>query len=140
MRNNYGACMKNDNQYKEAMSYMESARLQLNQAGKDGKFYIDELHVKSACGTAYLGMLKGLDFLFDIKHVPKKRGRKSIEYYLSVLSGIDERLYKHLNNGYKILYLYGYYDGGVKIGIIESGLDDAIEIIDALKSLSKNGN
>ena len=131
--------MKHENPYKEAMRYIENARLQLNQAGKEDKFYIDEKYVKSASGIAYSGMLKALDFLFDVKGVPKRKGRKSIEYYKSVLSGMDKKLLKHLNNGYEVLHLYGYYDGGSRIDSIEIGFDDAISIIEALKPYSNNG-
>ncbi|MDT3739558.1 MAG: DUF5618 family protein [Candidatus Kapabacteria bacterium] len=131
--------MIRENPYKEAMRYIDNARLQLKQAGKEDKFYIDEKYVKSASGIAYSGMLKALDFLFDIKGVPKKRGRKSIEYYKSILSGMDKKLSKHLNNGYEVLHLYGYYEGGLRVDSIEIGFDDAISIVNALKPYSKNG-
>jgi hypothetical protein len=131
--------MIQENPYKEAMRYINNARLQLKQAGKEDKFYIDEKYVKSASGIAYSGMLKALDFLFDIKGVPKKRGRKSIEYYKSILSVMDKKLSKHLNNGYEVLHLYGYYEGGLRVDSIEIGFDDAISIVNALKPYSKNG-
>lgn len=44
----------------------------LKLAGRDGKFYVDEKYIHSACGTAYIGMLKCLDFLFEIKGIPEK--------------------------------------------------------------------
>ncbi len=44
-----------------------------------------------------------------------------------------------MTSGYEILHLYGYYDCGDKIGVIEQGFDDAISIIKALKPFSKNG-
>ena len=58
------------------MCYIENAEEDLKLAGKDGKFFFDEKYVKSACGIAYSGLLKGLDFLFEIKGVPKRKGRK----------------------------------------------------------------
>ena len=61
--------MKYENPYKEAMRYVENANEALKLAGKDGNFYIDEKYVKSACGIAYSGMLKALDFLYEIKNV-----------------------------------------------------------------------
>ncbi|MBM2817364.1 MAG: hypothetical protein HW421_4126 [Ignavibacteria bacterium] len=131
--------MKHENPYKEAMRYVENAREDLKLAGKDGKFYEDENYVSSACGIAYKGMLKGLDFLFNIKGVPKKKGRKSIEYYKEVLSKMDKRLLKYLNNGYEVLHLYGYYDGGDQIAVIEAGFDNAVSIIATLKPYSNNG-
>ena len=131
--------MKHENPYQEAMRYIENARLQLALAGREDKFYNDEKYVKSASGFAYSGMLKALDFLFDIKGVPKRKGRKTIEYYKAILSGLDKKLSKHLNNGYEVLHLYGYYDGGSRVDSIEIGFDDAISIIDALKPYSGNG-
>jgi len=84
-------------------------------------------------------MLKALDMFFEIKGIPKRKGRKAIEYYKEILSGIDKKLLYHLNNGYEVLHLYGYYDGGNKIETIETGFDDAISIITALKPYSGNG-
>ena len=132
--------MKSENPYIETMRYIQNAKEDLNLSGKEGKFYVDEKYVKSACGIAYSGMLKTLDYLFDFRAVPKKRGRKSIEYYKGILADLDKNLLKYLNNGYEVLHLYGYYDGGDKIAVIEQGLDDAISIINALKPYSKNGS
>lgn len=41
--------MKHENPYKEAMRYIENAEASLNLAGIEGKFYIDEKYVKTAC-------------------------------------------------------------------------------------------
>ena len=131
--------MKNGNPYKEAMRYIENAKETLKLAGKEDKFYVDEKYVKTACGTAYSGMLKALDFLFYFKGMPKKRGRKSIDYYQSNLSELDKKLLKHLNTAYLILHLEGYYEGQTKIGVIKEGLDSAVSIIAALKPYSDNG-
>jgi len=132
--------MKPKNAYKEAMRYIENARETLKFAGKDGKFYADEKYVKTASGIAYLGILKALDTLFDVKNLPKKRGRKSIDYYQSHLVKVDKKLLNHLNNAYTILHLDGYYGGLKKIDIIQSGFDDATTIIDSIKQYCKNGN
>jgi hypothetical protein len=130
--------MKQNDPYQEAMRYIENAEEMLVKAGKDGKFYVDEKYVKSASGIAYSGLLKGLDFYFDYKGVPKRKGRKTIEYYKSVLSQIDKKLLNYLNSGYELLHLYGYYDGGLKVQAIAAGFDDAISIIEALKPYSKS--
>lgn len=131
--------MKQKNPYSKAMRYIENAEEALQKAGVEDKFYIDDKYVRTACGTAYSGMLRGLDFLFEIKGIPKKRGRKSIFYYQEILSGLDKKLLNHLNNGYEVLHLYGYYDGGNKVRVIEQGFDDALSIIKVLKPFSKNG-
>jgi hypothetical protein len=131
--------MKHDDPYLESMRYIENAEEDLKLAGKDGKFYIDEKYVKSASGIAYSGLLKALDFLFEIKGVPKRRGRKTIEYYKAELSKMDKKMLKYLNNGYEILHLYGYYEGGDSVAVINEGFDYAISIIETLKPYSKNG-
>ncbi len=43
------------------------------------------------------------------------------------------------DNGYEVLHLYGYYEGGLRVDSIEIGFDDAISIVNALKPYSKNG-
>ena len=132
--------MKSENPYQEAMRYIENAREQLKLAGKDGKFYEDEKYVKTACGTAYSGVLKALDYLFEFKNVEKQRGRKSIEYYQKNLARINKKLLNELNNAYTILHLDGYYGGINGVKVIESGFDYAIAIINALKPYSNNGD
>ena len=131
--------MENKNPYKEAIRYIDNAHATLKLAGRDGRFYIDKKYVHTACGTAYIGMLKALDFLFDIKKVPKRRGRKSIDFYREILSNMDKKLLNHLNGGYYILHLNGYYEVLTDAKAIEAGFDNAIAIIDALKPYSKNG-
>ncbi|MBM2813432.1 MAG: hypothetical protein HW421_194 [Ignavibacteria bacterium] len=131
--------MKYENPYQEAMRYIENAEETLKKAGKDGKFYIDEKYVKSACGIAYLGILKALDFLFDIKQIPKKRGKKSIEYYQGNLSNLDKKLLNYLNSAYNVLHLEGYYRGENNVKVIEAGFDNALGVISALKPYSNNG-
>lgn len=131
--------MKHEDPYKEAMRYIDNARTQLKLAGKDGKFYVDEKYVKSASGIAYSGILVALDALFDYKNVPKRRGRKAIDYYQLNLAKIDKKLLRELNAAYELLHLAGYYEGQLKIGAIEEGFDSALSIISALKPFSKNG-
>jgi len=125
--------------YKEAMRYIENAELTLKQAGKDGKFYVDEKYVKTASAIAYSGALKALGFLFKIRNVQKQRGRKSIEYYRTVLGTMDKKLLDYLNSTYNVLHLAGYYDGEKSIKVISDGFDNALFIINKLKPYSNNG-
>jgi hypothetical protein len=131
--------MKHDDPYLEAIRYIENAEEILKSAGKEGKYYIDDKYVKIACGTAYSGILVALDGLFDIKNLPKRRGRKAIDYYQSNLALVDKKLLKELNNAYTVLHLDGYYGGITYIKTIESGFENATSIIAALKPFSKNG-
>ena len=131
--------MKHDDPYLEAMRYIENAEETLKLAGKEDKFYVDEKYVKSACEIAYSGTLKALDFLFDIRNVQKQRGRKSIEFYRTILATMDKKLLKLLNSAYNVLHLNCYYEGETKINVIKEGFDSAESIIEALKPYSKNG-
>ncbi len=121
--------------YKESLRYIENARANLALAGKDDRFYADVKYVQTASGIAYLGMLKALDYLFEKRNIPKKRGRKSIEYYQMNLAKLDKKLLNHLNNEYTILHIEGNYGGITNIKAIESGFDDAISIIDYIKEI-----
>ena len=131
--------MKSNDPYNEALRYIENAEDILKSAGKEGRYYTDDKYVKIACGTAYSGILVALDALFDIKNLPKRRGRKAIDYYQSNLAIIDKKLLKELNNAYTVLHLDGYYGGITSVKTIESGFDDATSIIAALKPYSNNG-
>jgi len=131
--------MKHDDPYKEAMRYIDNAKEQLKLARKDGDYYIDEKYVKSACGIAYSGAIKALDFFFDIRKVENRRRRKSIEYYRTMLGKLDNKLKDQLNTTYNILHLAGYYDGERDIKVIDSGFEKAIAIVNVLKPYSKNG-
>ena len=131
--------MKYDDPYKEAMRYIDNAKEQLKLAGIEDNYYSDEKYVKSACGIAYSGALKALDFLFDIRNVQKQRGKKSIEYYRTILGKMDNKLLNNLNSTYNILHLTGYYDGETSTSVIKDGIDHAVIVINALKPYSKNG-
>ena len=131
--------MKHDDPYKEAMRYIDNAKEQLKLAHKDGDYYIDEKYVKSACGIAYSGAIKALDFFFVIRKVEGRRRRKSIEYYRTVLGKMDNKLKKQLNTAYNQLHLAGYYDGETNVKSIDLGFELAIEIVNKLKPYSKNG-
>jgi hypothetical protein len=121
--------------YKESLRYIENARANLALSGKDDRFYADVKYVQTASGIAYLGMLKALDYLFETRNIPRKRGRKSIEYYQMNLAKLDKKLLNHLNNAYTILHIEGYYGGITNIKAIESGFDDVISIIDYIKEI-----
>ncbi len=112
---------------------MENAKETLKKAGEDGRFYIDDKYVKTACGTAYNGVLKALDGYFKLKNVKPSRGRKSIDYYRINVAKIDRKLMKYLNNSYDILHLSGYYDGVTSVNTIKDGFDLAYNIIERIK-------
>lgn len=119
--------------YKEAIRYMDNAKETLKKAGKVGDEFQDDKYVKTACGIAYIAVLKALDGYFTIKEVKAPKKRKSIEFYRDNIAKIDRKLMAHLNNAYTILHLDGYYDGIVIVDTINSGLKSAYTIIDKIK-------
>ena len=121
--------------YNEAMRYMDNAKEHLKNARKEGNYYGDKKYVKTACGTAYNGTLVALDGFLLLKGVkkPNKKQRKSIEYYQETIAGIDKKMLNTLNSAYRILHLYGYYDGEDNVKIIKEGFDEAHTIIEKIK-------
>jgi hypothetical protein len=121
--------------YGEAIRYMDNAKECLSKAKKEGKFYHDPKYVKMACGTAYSGLLMALEGFLTLKGIAKPDGkeRKSIEYYQSNITTIDKKMLNYINTAYKVLHLYGYYDGGENVTVIKEGFDHAYKIIEKIK-------
>ena len=119
--------------YNEALRYMDNAKETLKKAGKDNDFYEDDKYVKTACGTAYNGILKALDGYFKIKEIKPPKGKKSIEFYRDNVAKIDRKLMNYLNNAYEVLHISGYYEGVTSVKVIQTGFEFAYEIISRIK-------
>jgi len=119
--------------YNEAIRYMDNAKETLKKAGKEDRFYKDSKYVKTACGIAYNGVLIALNGYFILKEVPKKKGRKDIDFYKSSVSKIDKKLLEYVNEAYEILHLFGYYDGTKNVKVVTEGFDLAYAIIEKIK-------
>ncbi|KAA6345908.1 hypothetical protein EZS27_006548 [termite gut metagenome] len=119
--------------YSEAIRYMENAKETLQKAGKEDKYYLDRKYVRTACGTAYNGVLIALDTYLLLKGIKKTKGRKSIEYYQEQFGKIDKKIIKHINCAYEILHLFGYYDGTLSATVVKEGFDEAYELINQIK-------
>ena len=120
--------------YAEAMRYMHNAKETLQKAKKEDNYYADRKYVRTACGTAYNGVLLALDAYLTLKDVelPRKR-RRSIEFYTRNISKIDGKMLKYLDVVYDILHLDGYYDGILDARAIQVGFANAYDIIDKIK-------
>jgi uncharacterized protein (UPF0332 family) len=119
--------------YPEAIRYMDNAKETLQKAGKEDNHYNDRKYVRTACGTAYNGVLIALDTYLLLKGIKKTKGRKSIEYYQEQIGKADKKLLKHLTSVYDTLHLSGYYDGNLNYSVIKIGFDEAYAIIDQIK-------
>ena len=120
--------------YNEAMRYMENAKECLKKAKKAGKYYDDQKYVRMACGTAYSGVLLAMDCFLLLKGINQPTGddRKSIKYYQQNLSNTDNKMQKSLRAAYKILHLFGYYDGIESVNVVKEGFDEAYTIIEKI--------
>ena len=127
--------------YSEAVRYMDNAREYLKNAQKEGKIYHDPKYVRSACGTAYSGVLIAMDGYCILKGIHtsnSKKERKSIEYYKKNIAKQDKKLLVNLNIAYQILHLYGYYDGVQSVDVIKTGFSFANTIIEKIKPMTHN--
>jgi hypothetical protein len=123
-------------EHAEAMRYMDNAKETLKRAEKwDGGLYKDVKYVRTACGTAYLGVLIALDAWLTLKgvQIPKKRKHTTIDFYLSKIGKLDMKLLDYLNSAYNLLHLEGYYRKEKSIKAIEAGFDAAYYIIEKIK-------
>ena len=122
--------------YMEVNRYMDNAKDALKKAEKqDDGYYKDRKYVETACGVAYLAVLRAVDAWLFIKDVPEpgKKKHKSIDYYMFNVSEIDQKLASILNSAYNILHLGGYYRGELSVKAIEVGFDAAYKIIEKIK-------
>ena len=127
--------------YSEAIRYMDNAREYLKQAQKEGDIYQDPKYVRTACGTAYSGVLIAMDGYCILKGIHtsnRKKERKSIEYYQKNIAKQDKKLLVHLNIAYQILHLSGYYDGVQSVDVIKTGFSFANTIIEKIKPMTHN--
>ncbi len=119
--------------YNEAIRYMDNAKEVLKKADKKDDFFQDVKYVKMSTGTAYNAVLMALDGYFILKEVPKKKGRKDIDYYRSNVTKIDKKLLDYLNEAYRVLHLDGYYDGTKSVKLVNLGFEYAYTIIEKIK-------
>jgi hypothetical protein len=115
---------------------MDNAKETLKKAEKcDHGHYNDMKYVRTACGTAYLGVLLALDAWLVLKGVqlPAKAKQKTIEFYAFNVTKLDKKVGDNLNTVYNVLHLEGYYRGETGIKTIASGFDAAYYIIDKIK-------
>ena len=126
--------------HSEAVRYMDNAKEYLKNAQKEGNYYRDVKYVKTACGTAYNGVLIALDCFLILKgiHKPTGKERKSIEYYQKNLGKLDRKMLDYVNGAYKILHLWGYYDGIESVSVVKEGFTEANKIIDRIKPAGIN--
>jgi uncharacterized protein (UPF0332 family) len=123
-------------EHTEANRYMDNAKETLKRAEKqDDGYYRDEKYVRTACGTAYLGVVRAVEAWLVLKGVlmPGKKKHRNIDFYVANIAKIDKKMLSHLDTAYDILHLEGYYRGATRVKLIEVGFDAAYDIIDKIK-------
>lgn len=100
---------------KEALRYLENAKEILSKSSIEDNIYTDIKYVKSACGVAYLGVLRAIDTYLVSKGLSKKELPKKVEEYEKALkkylSPYDGKLLKQFDALYNELHIAGYYRG-----------------------------
>lgn len=94
--------------------YLANAKETLAKAGIEDNRYVDIKYVKSACGTAYLGVLKAIDnYLIKQGLHPKDLPKKTEEYEkaLKKYSTHNGKLLGKFKVLYHELHIAGYYRG-----------------------------
>ncbi|MEW6607185.1 MAG: DUF5618 family protein [bacterium] len=123
---------------KEPLRYLENAKEILGKSGIEENRYTDDKYVKSACGVAYLGVLKAIDEHLlgkglTKKELPKKvdEYKKAIQKYLSVHNG---KLFKQFDDIYDELHIAGYYRGILhSVDTVKGALKTAKDFIEKIK-------
>lgn len=125
-------------QKREAIRYLENAKEILGKSPIEDNRYTDVKYVKSACGVAYLGVLKAIDEYLLKRGLSKKELPKKIEEYekalqkhLSIHNG---KLTKEFSTLYDELHIAGYYRGNLHhVDAVKSILKAAKAFIDKVK-------
>ena len=123
---------------KEALRYLQNAKETLARSPIDENRYVDDKYVKSACGIAYLGVIKAIDeYLLKRgltkSELPKKveEYRKSLQKYATPYNG---KLLKQFDDLYDELHIAGYYRGNLhRVAIVKEAFKGAKEFIVKLK-------
>jgi len=109
----------------ETERYLSNGRNILRKAKKQGKFYADSKYTKIAGHTFYSAMLLALDEV-----MPKNKKQRNTEaVYRKFLAEKNKKILQHFNNAYYVLHQGMGYDGIVSVKVINTGIDDAKEVI-----------
>jgi len=126
----------------EAIRYLENAQEVLSKSTIEDNRYIDVKYVKSACGIAYLGVLKAVDEYLLKKGLTKKELPKKVEEYIKALkkyAGVHNgKLIRQFHDIYDELHIAGYYRGDLhSVGAVKSAINTAKDFIEKI-SKGKN--
>jgi hypothetical protein len=98
--------------------------------------------VKSACGVAYLGVLRAIEDYLLSKGLSKKELPKKVEEYMKALkkyaSPYNGKLVKEFDALYDTLHIAGYYRGLLhSTSVVKEALKAAQTFIEKLSKISE---
>lgn len=123
--------MKRKDPIVEARRYVENAKETLKEKGEldvELRAYQDDKYVRAAGNYLWLGVLKALDAVFDVR--TDHRTRVNVNNYLETIGKRDRKLLSLVDDGYKVLHLSMNYDGVQSKDICDLGFRLANDIID----------
>ena len=125
--------------FQEAKRYFENAKENLSQSPIEYNRYKDKKYIKEASAMGYLAALSAIDGWLLSTGTSKDKLPTSIEEYEKATRKIPHngKLMSALGTVYENLHIFGYYRGGVGVGMIKEGFSKAKLIID---TLSKGNN
>jgi hypothetical protein len=117
---------------------MDNAKDILGKSPIEGDLYTDDKYVKSACGVAYLGVLKAIEEHLTRKGLSKKELPRKVEEYRKALqkhvSVHNGKLLKEFDAIYDELHIAGYYRGMLhSTDVVKATFKTARHFIDKLK-------
>lgn len=128
--------MKQKNPIAEARRYVENARDILQKNGnldKEMNMYFDDKYVRAAGNYLWLGVLKALDAVFNVR--ADRRTRVQINDYKEAVGKRDRKLLAYVNTGYDVMHLYMNYDGNQSKAVCDDGFRIANAIIDRCETM-----
>lgn len=128
--------MKQKNPIAEARRYVENARDILQKNGnldKEMNMYFDDKYVRAAGNYLWLGVLKALDAVFNVR--ADRRTRVQINDYKEVVGKRDRKLLAYVNTGYDVMHLSMNYDGNQSKAVCDDGFRIANAIIDRCETM-----
>ncbi|MBI5748104.1 MAG: DUF5618 family protein [Nitrospinae bacterium] len=131
---------------KEAIRYLDNAKDILSKSKIEDNKYVDLKYVKSACGVAYLGILKAVDeYLlkkgFMEKNLPKlvvSKANPSVDAYREMLKKHltvhNGKLLREFEDIYAELHIAGYYRGLLRhTDTVKAVLNAAKKFVEKIK-------
>ena len=128
--------MKKKDPIAEARRYVENAKETLREKGEldvETRLYQDDKYVRAAGNYLWLGVLKALDAVFDVR--TDHRTRVNVNNYLEAIGKRDRKLLCLVDDGYKVMHLSMNYDGVQSKDLCDMGFRLATQIIDRCETM-----